>query len=66
MARIKRVITAQEREQVRQKELNKQKEKKEKEIAKEEIKERLGNKAKLTQNDINELVMMLAKEHGLI
>ena len=38
----------------------------EKEIAKEEIKERLGNKAKLTQNDINELVRMLAKEHGLI
>ena len=57
MAKIKRVITAQQREQVRQKE---------KEIAKEEIKERLGNKAKLTQNDINELVRMLAKEHGLI
>lgn len=59
MAKIKRVITAQQREQVRQKELDKQKEK-------EEIKERLGNKAKLTQNDINELVRMLAKEHGLI
>mgnify|MGYP001430263293 CR=1 FL=1 len=57
MAKIKRVITAQQREQVRQ--LDKQKEK-------EEIKERLGNKAKLTQNDINELVRMLAKEHGLI
>ena len=55
MAKIKRVITAQQREQVRQNE-----------IAKEEIKERLGNKAKLTQNDINELVRMLAKEHGLI
>ena len=66
MAKIKRVITAQQREQVRQKELDKQKEKKEKEIAKEEIEERLGNKAKLTQNDINELVRMLAKEHGLI
>lgn len=55
MAKIKRVITAQQRKQVRQKE-----------IAKEEIKERLRNKAKLTQNDINELVRMLAKEHGLI
>ena len=53
MAKIKRVITAQQREHVRQKELDKQK-------------ERLGNKAKLTQNDINELVRMLAKEHGLI
>jgi hypothetical protein len=59
MAVIKRVITAQEREQARQKEVDKQRER-------DERKERLSTKAKLSQTDINELVLILAEEHGLI
>jgi len=59
MAVIKRVITAQEREQVRQAEEEQQKQRN-------ELLERLSRKAKLSQEDINELVVMLAREHGLI
>jgi len=59
MAVIKRVITAQEREQVRQAEEEQQKQRN-------ELLERLSQKAKLSQEDINELVVMLAREHGLI
>lgn len=59
MAKIKRVITAQEREQVRQAEEEQQKQRN-------ELLERLSRKAKLSQADINELVLMLAREHGLI
>lgn len=59
MAVIKRVITAQEREQVRQAEEEQQKQR-------EELRERLSQKAQLSQDDINKLVMVLAREHGLI
>jgi hypothetical protein len=59
MAKIKRVSTAQEREQVKQKQLAEQQ-------AKDDLRDRLSQKAKLSQADINELVMMLAREHGLI
>ncbi len=59
MAKIKRVITAQEREQVKQKQLAEQQ-------AKDDLRDRLSQKAKLSQEDINELVVMLAKKHGLI
>ena len=59
MAVIKRVITAQEQEQVRQAEEEQQKQRN-------ELLERLSRKAKLSQEDINELVVMLAREHGLI
>jgi hypothetical protein len=59
MAKIKRVITAQEREQVKQKQLAEQQ-------AKDDLRDRLSQKAKLSQADINDLVVMLAKEHGLI
>jgi hypothetical protein len=59
MAKIKRVITAQEREQVKQKQLAEQQ-------AKDDLRDRLSQKAKLSQADINELVLMLAREHGLI
>ena len=58
MAVIKRVITAQEREQVRQRETERQK-------ARNELVRRLSI-AKPSQADINELVMVLAREHGLI
>ena len=59
MAKIKRVITAQEREQVKQKQLAEQQ-------AKDDLRDRLSQKAKLSQEDINELVVMLAKKHGLV
>jgi len=59
MAVIKRVITAQEREQVRQAEEEQQKQRN-------ELLERLSQKAQLSQDDINKLVMVLAREHGLI
>ncbi len=59
MAKIKRVITAQEREQVKQKQLAEQQ-------AKDDLRDRLSQKAQLSQADINELVMVLAREHGLI
>ena len=59
MARIKRVITAQEREQVRKAVEERQKQR-------EELRERLSQKAQLSQDDINKLVMVLAREHGLI
>ncbi len=59
MAVIKRVITAQEREQVRQAEEEQQKQRN-------ELLERLSRKAQLSQDDINKLVMVLAREHGLI
>ena len=59
MAKIKRVITAQEREQVKQKQLAEQQ-------AKDDLRDRLSQKAKLSQADINDLVLLLAKEHGLI
>jgi hypothetical protein len=59
MAIIKRVITTQEREQVRQAEEEQQKQRN-------ELWERVSKKAQLSQADINELVMMLAREHGLI
>lgn len=59
MAKIKRVITAQEREQVKQKQLAEQQ-------AKDDLQDRLSQKAKLSQADINDLVLLLAKEHGLI
>ena len=59
MAVIKRVITAQEREQVRQAEEEQQKQRN-------ELRERLSKKAQLSHADINELVMVLAREHGLI
>ena len=58
MARIKRVITAQEREHVRQRETERQ-----------ETRDALAQRLSATrpsQADINELVMMLAREHGLI
>ena len=59
MAVIKRVITAQEREKARKAVEERQKQWK-------ELRERLSRKAKLSQEDINELVVMLAREHGLI
>lgn len=59
MAVIKRVITAQEREKARKAVEERQKQRK-------ELRERLSRKAKLSQADINELVMVLAREHGLI
>lgn len=59
MAVIKRVITAQEREQARKAVEKRQKQRK-------ELRERLSKKAQLSQADINELVVMLAREHGLI
>ena len=58
MAVIKRVITAQEREQEKQQEAERQK-------ARNELVRRLST-ARPSQADINELVMMLAREHGLI
>ncbi len=59
MAVIKRVITAQEREKTRKAVKERQKQRK-------ELRERLSKKAQLSQADINELVVMLAREHGLI
>ncbi len=58
MAKIKRVITAQEREQVRQRETERQE-------ARDALAQRL-RATKPSQADINELVLLLAKEHGLI
>lgn len=58
MAKIKRVITAQEREQEKQQEAERQK-------ARNELVRRLST-ARPSQADINELVVMLAREHGLI
>ena len=58
MAIIKRVITAQEREQEKQQEAERQK-------ARNELVRRLST-ARPSQADINELVMVLAREHGLI
>ncbi len=58
MAVIKRVITAQEREQEKQQEAERQK-------ARNELVRRLST-ARPSQADINELVMVLAREHGLI
>ena len=59
MAIIKRVITAQEREQARKAVEERQKQRN-------ELLERLSKKAQLSQADINELVVMLARKHGLI
>jgi hypothetical protein len=59
MAKIKRVITAQKREQAKQAEEERQKQR-------DKLRERLNQKAQLSQVDINELVVILAKEHGLI
>lgn len=58
MAVIKRVITAQEREHVRQRETERQE-------ARDALAQRL-RATKPSQADINELVLLLAKEHGLI
>ncbi len=58
MAKIKRVITAQEREHVRQRETERQE-------ARDALAQRL-RATKPSQADINELVLLLAKEHGLI
>lgn len=58
MAVIKRVITAQEREQVKNQEAERQK-------ARNELVRRLST-ARPSQADINELVLMLAREHGLV
>ncbi len=58
MAKIKRVITAQEREQAKQKEAERLKQR-------DELVQRLST-ARPSQADINELVLMLAREHGLI
>ena len=58
MAIIKRVITAQEREQEKQQEAERQK-------ARNELVRRLST-ARPSQADINELVLMLAREHGLL
>ena len=58
MARIKRVSTAQEREEVRQRETERQ-----------EARNALAQRLRATrpsQADINDLVLLLAKEHGLI
>ena len=59
MAKIKRVITAQEHEKARKAVEERQKQR-------EELRERLSQKAQLSQDDINKLVMVLAREHGLI
>ena len=59
MAIIKRVITAQEREKARKAVEERQKQRN-------ELLERLSKKAQLSQADINELVVMLARKHGLI
>lgn len=59
MAVIKRVITAQEREKAKQAAEEQQKQRN-------ELRERLSKKAQLSQDDINKLVMVLAREHGLI
>lgn len=58
MGKILRVITAQEREQVKNQEAERQK-------ARNELVRRLST-ARPSQADINELVLMLAREHGLI
>ncbi len=58
MAVIKRVITAQEREQAKNQEAERQK-------ARDALVRRLST-ARPSQADINELVLLLAKEHGLI
>ena len=58
MGKILRVITAQEREQEKQQEAERQK-------ARNELVRRLST-ARPSQADINELVMVLAREHGLI
>jgi hypothetical protein len=58
VAKIKRVITAQEREQAKQKEAERLKQR-------DELVQRLST-ARPSQADINELVLMLAREHGLI
>ncbi len=58
MAVIKRVITAQEREQEKRQEAERQK-------ARNELVQRLST-ARPSQAGINELVMMLAREHGLL
>ncbi|MEG3069487.1 MAG: hypothetical protein RQM92_00275 [Candidatus Syntrophopropionicum ammoniitolerans] len=58
MGKILRVITAQEREQEKQQEAERQK-------ARNELVRRLST-ARPSQADINELVLMLAREHGLI
>lgn len=58
MAKIKRVSTAQEREQVRQRETERQE-------ARNALAQRLSA-TRPSQTDINELVLLLAKEHGLL
>ena len=58
MARIKRVSTAQEREEVRQRETERQE-------TRDALAQRLST-TKQSQADINDLVLLLAKEHGLI
>jgi len=58
MGKMLRVITAQEREQEKQQEAERQK-------ARNELVRRLST-ARPSQADINELVMVLAREHGLI
>jgi len=58
MGKMLRVITAQEREQEKQQEAERQK-------ARNELVRRLST-ARPSQADINELVLMLAREHGLI
>ena len=58
MARIKRVITAQEREQVKNQEAERQE-------ARAALAQRLSA-TRPSQADINDLVLLLAKEHGLV
>ncbi len=59
MARIKRVITAQERE-------DRKRQEEERQQARKRLRQRINQAVKLSQADINELVMVLAREHGLI
>lgn len=59
MAVIKRVITAQEREDRKRQEDERQQ-------ARKRLRQRINQAVKLSQADINELVLVLAREHGLI
>jgi hypothetical protein len=59
MAKIKKVITAEQKEVEKQLEIEMQQ-------TKEKLKQRLSQAVKPSRDDINELVLLLAREHGLI
>lgn len=59
MAKILRVVTAEQKELAKRQEAERLQQK-------EELKRRFSQKTQLSQANINELVVMLAREHGLI